>query len=124
MLPVDVWPVVLERLVSVGKRGMRPITVIVLKGGDPAADIVAGLARDSDTVGMLADGGLVVICPDTAQPGGMELANRLLQEAGGVTAGVASVPMCAMEAESLLVAAIDAAISGASGVASSAPTID
>jgi hypothetical protein len=115
---------VLERLVSVGKRGMRPITVIVLKGGDPAPDAVAALARDSDTVGPLADGGLVVICPDTAQPGGLELANRLLQEAGGVSAGVASVPMCAMDAEELLVAAIDAATSGATGVASAAPDLD
>ena len=123
MLAADVWPVVLERLVSVGKRGMRPVSLVVLHGDAPA-DQVADIARDSDTVGRIASGGLVVVCPDTAPPGAREFATRLLGMAPTARVGVASLPMAAMTADELLSAASEAAALAAPGTVAVAPGLD
>ena len=124
MLAADVWPVVLERLVSVGKRGMRPLSLVVLHGDIPAPEQVADAARDSDTVGRIADGGLVVVCPDTAPPGAREFAVRLLGMAPTARVGVASLPMAAMTADELVAAATEAAALAAPGTVAVAPGLD
>jgi hypothetical protein len=76
LIEMSAFEIVVERLASVSRRIMRPVSVIVVSPADPLA-IAAG-ARDSDTVA--AEGPTVwLLCPDTGVTGAAILAERLLE---------------------------------------------
>jgi hypothetical protein len=76
LIEMSAFEIVVERLASVSRRIMRPVSVIVVSPADPL--VIAAGARDSDTVA--AEGPTVwLLCPDTGVTGAAILAERLLE---------------------------------------------